>query len=477
MRGFSRILRRAVAVLDGKPRGSKGQSLVEMTLTFPVLIVMVLGLVEIGFAANHYLILLDLVREAGRRGANLNPNAWDDAWDTRNFERMDCDREGAGNTGGEKFYNIDQNVSKRSIPRGLWLKTARGYKGEGYTPTGRPYESSRFGFFDTVTCQIILSMSPLLFEAPGDWGPPNYSIEPPDQSTLYSRNEIAVSAFAYTKLDFRHLKADGSGRWKYDPGNPNGAYLKLVSAGPPPVYASQALDANALDIRKFLEPPNQTIASGASSMISAEGTLMLVTRRYPTSNRYCAKIDADGKLQGDYRDPNHWQRATYVKDGTTYQIYTGSAGWRNNTATTPTDERDPNERHTTLLAEPGGTQGVRGFIFSGLRYDSKQDCYGSSFTVQDVEDLLNGELLSSALPEKLPNGGLVLVEMWWQHHPLILAPLFNFASGAFESESFYPGIDKDAAPDARRSDPVFYVYAIFPVSAAEPTPTPDNFLK
>ena len=57
-------LRRLLAVLDGTPTGTRGQSLVELTLTLPILLVMLMGLTEIGWYANNYLTLLDVVREA-----------------------------------------------------------------------------------------------------------------------------------------------------------------------------------------------------------------------------------------------------------------------------------------------------------------------------------------------------------------------------------------------------------------------------
>src|SRR5262245_48076241 len=79
-------VKKAVNVLDGKP----GQSLVEMAFTFPLLILMVLSLVEVGFLANNYLILMDAVRAAGRSAVNLDPTAWNEAF-TRNQNHMDCD--------------------------------------------------------------------------------------------------------------------------------------------------------------------------------------------------------------------------------------------------------------------------------------------------------------------------------------------------------------------------------------------------
>ncbi|MCC7447075.1 MAG: pilus assembly protein, partial [Anaerolineae bacterium] len=71
--------RKIVSVLDGQPTGMKGQSLLEMAFTFPILILMVLSLVEVGFAANNYLILMDVVRGAGRAAVNLDPVFWDPA--------------------------------------------------------------------------------------------------------------------------------------------------------------------------------------------------------------------------------------------------------------------------------------------------------------------------------------------------------------------------------------------------------------
>ena len=46
--------------------GSKGQSLVELALTLPVLLIMLLGLVEVGFALRAYLVLTNVSRETAR---------------------------------------------------------------------------------------------------------------------------------------------------------------------------------------------------------------------------------------------------------------------------------------------------------------------------------------------------------------------------------------------------------------------------
>jgi hypothetical protein len=57
----------------GKTRKTKGQSLVEITLTFPLLLIMLSGLVEFGFMLNYYLSLTDATRETARFFSNFDP--------------------------------------------------------------------------------------------------------------------------------------------------------------------------------------------------------------------------------------------------------------------------------------------------------------------------------------------------------------------------------------------------------------------
>lgn len=56
-----------------KQQGRKGQSLIEMALIVPILIIMVLGLVEVAAFLGAYLDALDLVREAARFASLRDP--------------------------------------------------------------------------------------------------------------------------------------------------------------------------------------------------------------------------------------------------------------------------------------------------------------------------------------------------------------------------------------------------------------------
>ena len=54
-------------------RKTKGQSLVEVALTFPLMLMMLSGLIEFGFMLNYYLSLTDASRETARFFSNFDP--------------------------------------------------------------------------------------------------------------------------------------------------------------------------------------------------------------------------------------------------------------------------------------------------------------------------------------------------------------------------------------------------------------------
>ena len=60
----------------------RGQSLVEIALVFPFILLLLAGLVEVGHYVNTYLTLLDASREAARYATDLDPrNPWGDNFD------------------------------------------------------------------------------------------------------------------------------------------------------------------------------------------------------------------------------------------------------------------------------------------------------------------------------------------------------------------------------------------------------------
>ncbi len=57
---------------DKKYQSERGQSLVEVALTFPLLLLLLSGLIEFGFILNHYLAIVDATREVARISSNWN---------------------------------------------------------------------------------------------------------------------------------------------------------------------------------------------------------------------------------------------------------------------------------------------------------------------------------------------------------------------------------------------------------------------
>lgn len=137
-------LKMAIAVLDRTPATTKGQSLVELSLTLPILLLMLLGLFEIGWLANNYLTLVDVTREAGRYGATNDPTEWNNG-DTYSYSRMDCE----ANDGLFEKIPGDGNTS---------------YPGPDLSAYGyAPGLDGPIGFYDGVACTIIIGMQPLEF--------------------------------------------------------------------------------------------------------------------------------------------------------------------------------------------------------------------------------------------------------------------------------------------------------------------------
>jgi len=66
-------------------RKSTGQSLVEIAIAFPFIIILLSGVVEFGFVINYYLSLLDATREAARFWSNGNPFLSDEVTDNDAF--------------------------------------------------------------------------------------------------------------------------------------------------------------------------------------------------------------------------------------------------------------------------------------------------------------------------------------------------------------------------------------------------------
>ncbi len=73
----------------------RGQSMVEMALAFPILLLVLAGTLEVGKYFNDYLTILDATREAARYGANndlvLHNDDFQENWPNKEGEKRDTD--------------------------------------------------------------------------------------------------------------------------------------------------------------------------------------------------------------------------------------------------------------------------------------------------------------------------------------------------------------------------------------------------
>lgn len=60
-----------------RKRGRSGQSMIEVALLFPLLLILLSGLIEFGFMLNHYLAVLDATRNAARFSSDSQYNVVD----------------------------------------------------------------------------------------------------------------------------------------------------------------------------------------------------------------------------------------------------------------------------------------------------------------------------------------------------------------------------------------------------------------
>lgn len=320
-KALQKTARAVLARLDGKPTSGKGQSMVELALTLPILLFMLLGMVEVGWLANNYLTLIDVSRSAGRWGSTNNPM---DMWLIDNevrFEYMDCDVSN-GTYGDLSAATADD----------VWQGNPLLGSDYGFTNGAEGHDALQY--FDGVACNgVINNFPPLAFDN--------------------TRDDIVVSLFAYAVINGR----------------------------------------------------------------------VEVVGRYPPRTNECTEDTADDSGFIHY------------------------------------DDIDNNLRDT-------GPDNVRGYIFRGNHVVSNQlagqtgetvDCVGSEFSTAEVESILNQSLtlppvgdvrgvISSEEIAQVPNGAIILVEIFWHHDQLLGLPLFTILGNPVE----------------------LHVWSMFPVTGAEP---------
>jgi hypothetical protein len=88
LEGVVSLFKKTAPLRGGKKRKSRGQSLVEVAIAFPVLIMLLTGVIEFGFILNFYLSLLDATRDAARLYSGADPFLANGTSDNEDFYKQ-----------------------------------------------------------------------------------------------------------------------------------------------------------------------------------------------------------------------------------------------------------------------------------------------------------------------------------------------------------------------------------------------------
>jgi Flp pilus assembly protein TadG len=398
-------------ILDGTPTANKqrrsGQSLLELALITPILIVLFSGMVEIGWFANNYLTLLDVTRAGARRAATLQdqraPYSWDNNASYLPTQMLSAEFAAAGV--GYMPYSSDPATADAQ----LFARSA--YRNSLDTGVPVTYQSSGCGrpdltgFYNDIACTMLSSLDPLSLDGTN------------------GVDDIVVSGFS---IDMINPADDETGAFV------NQAWL------------------------------------GANRPLAGDVPQMVVVARYPTNANECDAVETApgsgiyGSLEP--RDPFDFNENDHIDK---YSSIIGGSGivypyiWNDDFS-----EIDPGYDGVQGTVEQNEKQ--IGFVWFGQHRiepipqagggERETLCLGSEWTVAEIEQLIN---LTGYVPtttpadrELLPGTGLVLVEIHWQHEMLLKLPVFN---------PVFNMLSPDGEP------PEIYVWAAFPLPSTEPT--------
>ena len=437
---MKRLLRTILRILDGSPSASmatpnrqRGQSMLELALITPLLAILVAGAVEVGWYTNRWLSLLEVTRVGARSATflqnELSPIEWND--DASIFPAIQTELMGIADT--------EESVSKAENARNCAT-------------------FSNFGFYSFISCLMQSSLDPLELKIdpidPLDADPAGQEaaealpdslrnlVVYPDQD-LQSYDDIVISVFSIQTVN----NARYTGLETNNEGIVNGRPTYVDFQTPP-----QAIDP-ASDIYKITYDLNNAGSGGGASLRNyPEGLQNIVVGRYPSNANECTQkgTDSSNAVQMDDTDPG------FEIDPFDYLNADNGAVTTRTYGTSP-DFLDYTLELTDIDGAPladSGPEFQRGFSTTGQHRidDPNVFCYGSEFSIADVEELINmpgfiqPNLYDPPSDDKLSAEyqawlvdvyasqderaffepqGMTLVEIFWQHDLLLNFALFR----------------------------------------------------
>lgn len=462
------LLKKAIKILDGTPRPRKhkrerGQSVLEMTMITPLLIILLVGLVEIGWFARNYLTLLEVTRVGARRGAVLagdnSPLVWNEWASLPNGESYDPQWSkypalpDPPKYGGYNLTSIQSlRINVRECSR-----------------LGAAIPDNFTGFYNLVLCQMLASLSPL-------------EIRRGAAIPLEARtDDIVISVFAIHMIDNSTPTTDGEELLLVDTGpsaeidefEPHTGYIPVV-VGRYPTKANECnrwVDpdnptapitySNERDPFDFYRPyRDQGTVPGSSSflpsnVLAPNPNQFLETYYVPLlGNQYASIMNDTGGRNGGVDVVEVYDGSTVV---TTYPLEL--AVLRDGIWVSPGDvpAYDPYTYQELVrgFSYTGYHKVIRTIEVGGVVYNSV--CFGSEFSLLDIQNLMRdnsfflsadeinairtdpvnpnpnfncvddgfGGCANDDVRRYMANQGIVLVEVFWQHRLLLDIPVFS----------------------------------------------------
>ena len=268
------LLKKILEILDGTPAGygkkQRGQSVVELALVSPLIVILLAGMVEIGWFARNYMILLEVSRVGARTGTvqqnELSPVNWDEAGTLVN---------------NNPAIGPDMNFDE-------WVAYYRNCNSSPGSP-------ARFGFYNFLSCIMLRSMNPLEFRS----GVDEDGVPYPD--------DVVISAFSVQAVDPAGIPGGIGGSIETDINWPlerdddasNDTWPQAIVVGRYPTSANECHYAEGGAVQPVDQPlegrdPFDWIDDGGRTLHPANGGIPPANRE---DRHYLELADPDSELE------------------------------------------------------------------------------------------------------------------------------------------------------------------------------------
>lgn len=167
-----RFIQKLLRILDGSPGAlgghQRGQSLVELVLVTPLLIIMVAGIIEIGWYANHVLVLLEVTRVGARQATLFTGEYGYQSWsDNASLHPIVYKLSNGFPTAKPGLLAWPGMAGARPV---LPAGTTRPDAAVNFRNCDPTVLSKNRGFYNSVICSMMNALEPLIIKgrAPGD---------------------------------------------------------------------------------------------------------------------------------------------------------------------------------------------------------------------------------------------------------------------------------------------------------------------